>query len=107
MIPDRELPQRNPFQAVYTDPEAPYTGPGREGLRVMAFNALDQEQRRRLTGEGEIEEYLDEMADAVESQAEKFQDRSLGYTYDAEDAWKYAIRLIIHGQEPDDQVPRY
>ena len=62
MIPDRELPQRNPFKAVYTDPNEPYTGPGREGLKVMAFNALDQEQRRRMLRKGEMDEYLDEMA---------------------------------------------
>lgn len=108
MIPDRELPTRGPGHKVDWEAlDKPYTGPGREGLRVMAFNALDQEQRRRMLRKGEMEEYLDEMAEAVEKQAETFQNRSLGYTYDAEDAWKYAIRLIIHGQEPDNQIPRY
>ena len=107
MIPDRELPGRGPHKVEWRDPDAPYTGPGREALRSMVFNTLTQEQRRRMTDEGEMEEYLDEMADGIASQAEKFQNRSLGYTYDAEDAWNHAFRLVIHGQEPDDQIPRY
>ena len=107
MIPDRELPERNPFKAVYTDPDEPYTGPDRETLRSMVFNLLTQEQRQRMTTDGELEEYLDEMADGITSQAEKFQNRSLGYTYDAEDAWNHAFQLVINFKEPDDQVPRY
>lgn len=101
MIPDRELPSRGPHKVVWPDLDAPYTGPGREGLRTIAFNALSQDSRRRMLRKGEMDEYLNEMADAVEHQAQQFQDRTLGYKYDAEDAWKFAIRQVIHGQEPD------
>ena len=101
MIPDRELPTRGPHKVDWDALDKPYEGPGREGLRVMAFNALSQADRKRYLRRGEMDQYLDETADHVERQAQIFQDRTLGFTYDAEQAWKYAIRLVVHGQEPD------
>ena len=93
MIPDRELPSNLPGQE--------RTGHRLEGVRVMAFNALDQEARRRLLRRGEMDTYLDEMAESVEAQALTYQDRTLGYDYEERRAWQLAIRLVIHGREPD------
>jgi len=72
-------------------------GPGRETLRVMAHNALSQAERRELVDDGSMESYLDEMADAVASQARNY--KSQGYAWDR--AWVYAVRLVIHEREPD------
>ena len=96
---DRELPDSNGEgrPATFIDPDAPYTGPGRESLRVMAHNALSRKERRAKSTEGELEEYLDEMADAVASQAESF----MGEGYESRRAWSLAIRLVVHGKEPD------
>ena len=97
---DRELPDSNGEgrPATFIDPDAPYTGPGRESLRVMAHNALSRKDRR---SQGNCwanwKSYLDEMADAVASQAESF----MGEGYESRRAWSLAIRLVVHGKEPD------
>ena len=98
-IPDREMPGTTSEgkKATYIDPDEPYTGPGRGSLRVTAHNALPQKERRRLTRAGEMEGYLDEMADGVASQADNY----IGQGYRPERAWSLAIRLVIHGREPD------
>ena len=79
------------------DEESAKNGPGREDLRVMAHNALSQAERRELVDDGTMESYLDGMADGVASQARNY--KSQGYTWDR--AWVYAVRLVIHGREPD------
>ena len=98
-IPDRELPDSDGEgrEAVFINPDEPYTGPGRESLRVMVHNALSQRDRREKTETGEMEAYLDDMADTVASQADNY----IAQGYPAERAWTLAIRLVIHGREPD------
>ena len=98
MATDRELPGTGEGkQANFVDPDAPDTGPGRESLRVMAHNALSGRERRTMSRSGELESYLDEMADAVASQAESY----VREGYESGRAWSLAIRLVIHGKEPD------
>ena len=95
----RELPDTDGVgrKASFIDPDAPLPGPGRESLRVMAYNVLSEAQMRRKARKGELEEYLDEMADAVDSEAGRF----IRQGYDSTRAWSLAIRQVIHGKEPD------
>ena len=96
---DRELPGTSGegHKVVWRDPDTPYIGPGREYLRVLAHNALSRSERREKARASEMESYLDEMADAVASQADSY----LSDGYDSRRAWSLAIRLVIHGREPD------
>ena len=94
----RELPESDEgHKAVFVDPDKPHTGPGRESLRVMAFNALSRAKMRRKAQKGELEDYLDEMAESVDSEA----GRLIAEGYDSRRAWSLAIRLVIHGRELD------
>lgn len=86
--------------AKFLDPDAPYTGPGREALRRMAYNALqatDYKEWRRYARRGWLEGYMDEMADLVKEEAESDIENGV----DSSKAWRDAIRMIIHGREPD------
>ena len=94
----RELPGNDEgHTAVFADPDAPYTGPGRKSLRTMAYNALTRAEMRRKARKGELEGYLDDMADSADSEAV----RLMGEGYDSRRAWALAIRLVVHGQDPD------
>ena len=94
----RELPSNDEgHEPLFVDPDKPYSGPGRESLRVMAFNALSKTSMRRKARKGELEIYLDEMADAVDIEAS----RLISAGYDSARAWSLAIRQVVHGQEPD------
>ena len=94
----RELPANGEgHPALFVDLDQPYSGPGRESLRVMVFNALPRASMRRKARQGELESYLDEMAESVGFEADSLMFRG----YEPRRAWTLAIRQVIHGQEPD------
>ena len=94
----RELPFNGEgHKPIFVDPDKPYSGPGRKSLRVMAFNALSRDSMRRKAKKGDLENYLDEMADSVAIEAV----RLVSAGYDSTRAWSLAIRLVVHGREPD------